>query len=89
MAKNQYFTKAYVSQALFTQHFMIVPNKSIKLISNFNGIDLVLVQKCYEGKLYVHTFIMFDDMWYSDDKRKVNPIILKELVKPFRKKVNL
>jgi hypothetical protein len=89
MAKNQYFTKDYVSQALFTQHHMVVSNKSIKLISNFNGVDLVLVQKCYQGKLYVHTFIMFDETWYSDNKRFVNPITLNELVKPFTKKVNL
>lgn len=85
MAKNQYFTKGYVSQALMTQHYMVVSNKSIKLVSNFNGVDLVLVQKCYDGKLYVHTFIMFDKFWYSDDKRKVNPITLKELVKPLNK----
>ena len=89
MQKNQYLTKGYVSQALMFQHHMVVSNKSIKLISNFNGVDLVLVQKCYEGKLYVHTFIVFDQFWYSDDKRKVNPITLKELVKPFTKKVNL
>ena len=89
MAKNQYFTKKYVSQALMHQHSMIARDKGIKLISNFNGVDLVLVQKCYEGKLYVHTFIVFDQFWYSDDKRKVNPITLKELVKPFTKKVNL
>jgi hypothetical protein len=55
MTKNQYFTKGYVSQALMTQHHMVVSNKSIKLISNFNGVDLVLVQKCYDSKLYVHT----------------------------------
>jgi len=89
MAKNQYFTKDYVSTALMNQHYMVVSNKSIKLISNFNGVDLVLVQKCYEGKVYVHTFIIFDEFWYSDDKIKVNPITLKELVKPFTKKVNL
>ena len=89
MAKNQYFTKDYVSTALMNQHYMVASNKSIKLISNFNGVDLVLVQKCYEGKVYVHTFIIFDEFWYSDDKRKVNPITLKELVKPFTKKVNL
>lgn len=86
MAKNQYFTKDYVSTALMHQHFMVVSNKSIKLISNFNGVDLVLVQKVYDSKLYVHTFIMFDEFWYSDDKRKVNPITLKELDKPFTKK---
>ena len=85
MAKNQYYTKGYVSQALMNQHSMVVKNKSIKLISNFNGVDLVLVQKCYEGKLYVHTFIIFDEFWYSDNKRYVNPITLKELVKPLNK----
>jgi hypothetical protein len=85
MAKNQYFTKGYVSQALFTQHNMIVKSKSIKLISNFNGVDLVLVQKVYDSKLYVHTFIMFDQTWYSDNKQFVNPITLKELVKPLNK----
>ncbi len=85
MAKNQYFTKGYVSQALMTQHHMVVSNKSIKLISNFNGVDLVLVQKCYDSKLYVHTFIMFDQTWYSDNKQFVNPITLKELVKPLNK----
>jgi hypothetical protein len=83
--KNQYYTKGYVSQALMNQHYMVVSNKSIKLISNFNGVDLVLVQKCYDGKLYVHTFIIFDEFWYSDDKRRVNPITLKELVKPVNK----
>jgi hypothetical protein len=83
--KNQYFTKDFVSQALFTQHNMVVKNKSIKLISNFNGVDLVLVQKCYDSKLYVHTFIMFDEFWISDNKKYVNPIILKELVKPLNK----
>jgi hypothetical protein len=85
MAKNQYFTKDYVSQALFTQHNMVVKNKSIKLISNFNGVDLVLVQKCYDNKLCIHTFIMFDETWYSKDKRYVNPITLKELIKPLNK----
>ena len=85
MAKNQYYTKDYISTALMHQHSMVVSNKRIKLISNFNGVDLVLVQKCYEGKLYVHTFIIFDEFWYSDDKRKVNPITLKELVKPLNK----
>jgi len=83
--KNQYYTKDFVSQALFTQHNMVVKNKSIKLISNFNGVDLVLVQKCYDSKLCVHTFIMFDQFWYSDNKRYVNPITLKELVKPLNK----
>jgi|688.fasta_scaffold2201413_1 hypothetical protein len=83
--KNQYFTKDFVSQALFTQHNMVVKNKSIKLISNFNGVDLVLVQKCYDSKLYVHTFIMFDEFWISDNKKYVNPITLKELVKPLNK----
>jgi hypothetical protein len=85
MAKNQYFTKGYVSQALMLQHNMVVSNKSIKLISNFNGVDLALVQKCYDGKVYVHTFIMFDEFWYSDNKKYVNPITLKELVKPLNK----
>lgn len=85
MAKNQYYTKGYVSQALFTQHNMVVRNKSIKLISNFNGVDLVLVQKVYDGKLYVHTFIIFDEFWYSDNKQFVNPITLKELIKPLNK----
>jgi hypothetical protein len=85
MAKNQYFTKGYISQALFTQHNMIVKSKSIKLISNFNGVDLVLVQKCYDSKLYLHTFIMFDQTWYSDNKQFVNRITLKELVKPLNK----
>ena len=85
MVKNQYYTNGYVSQALMNQHSMVVKNKSIKLISNFNGVDLVLVQKCYEGKLYVHTFIIFDEFWYSDNKRYVNPITLKELVKPLNK----
>jgi uncharacterized protein YegJ (DUF2314 family) len=85
MAKNQYFTKDYVSTALMHQHGMVVSNKSIKLISNFNGVDLVLVQKCYDGKLCVHSFIMFDQFWYSDNKRYVNPITLKELVKPLNK----
>lgn len=85
MAKNQYFTKKYVSQALMHQHSMIARDKGIKLISNFNGVDLVLVQKCYDGKLCVHTFIMFDETWYSDDKRYVNPITLKELVNPSNK----
>jgi hypothetical protein len=83
--KNQYFTKDFVSQALFTQHNMVVKNKSIKLISNFNGVDLVLVQKSYDSKLYVHTFIMFDEFWISDNKKYVNPITLKELVKPLNK----
>ena len=85
MAKNQYFTKDYVSQALMHQHSMVASNKSIKLISNFNSVDLVLVQKVYDGKLYVHTFIVFDEFWYSDNKRYVNPIILKELVQPLNK----
>ena len=67
------------------QHYMVVSNKSIKLVSNFNGVDLVLVQKVYDSKLYVHTFIIFDEFWHSDDKRKVNPITLKELVKPLNK----
>jgi hypothetical protein len=79
--KNQYYTKDFVSQALFTQHNMIVSNKSIKLISNFNGVDLVLVQKCYDSKLCVHTFIMFDEFWISDNKKYVNPITLKMLNK--------
>jgi hypothetical protein len=83
--KNQYFTKGYVSQALMNQHYMVVSNKSIKLISNFNGVDLVLVQKCYDSKLCVHKFIMFYDVWYSDNKKYVNPITLKELVKPLNK----
>jgi hypothetical protein len=85
MAKNQYFTKNYVSTALMHQHGMVASNKSIKLVSNFNGVDLVLVQKCYDGKLYVHTFIMFDQFWHSDNARYVNPITLKELVKPLNK----
>jgi hypothetical protein len=83
--KNQYFTKDYVSTALMHQHGMVASNKSIKLISNFNGVDLVLVQKCYDSKLCVHTFIMFDQFWLSDNKRYVNPITLKELVKPLNK----
>jgi hypothetical protein len=82
MAKNQYFTKDYVTTALMNQHSMVVSNKNVKLISNFNSVDLVLVQKVYDGKLYVHTFIMFDEFWYSDNKHYVNPITLKELVKP-------
>jgi hypothetical protein len=85
MAKNQYYTKDYVSTALMHQHNMVASNKSIKLISNFNGVDLVLVQKCYDSKLYVHTFIMFDEFWISDNKKYVNPITLKELVKPLNK----
>jgi hypothetical protein len=85
MAKNQYFTKDYVSTALMHQHSMVASNKSIKLISNFNGVDLVLVQKVYDSKLYVHTFIMFDEFWISDNKKYVNPITLKELVKPLNK----
>jgi len=85
MARNQYYTKDYVSTALMNQHHMVVSNKSIKLISNFNGVDLVLVQKVYDSKLYVHTFIMFDEFWISDNKKYVNPITLKELVKPLNK----
>jgi hypothetical protein len=87
--KNQYFTKDYVTTALMNQHSMVVSNKNVKLISNFNGVDLVLVQKVYNSKLYVHTFIMFDEFWISDNKKYVNPITLNELVKPFTKKVNL
>jgi hypothetical protein len=85
MARNQYFTKKYVSQALEYQHGIFARDKSIKLISNFNGVDLVLVQKCYDGKLCVHTFIMFDQFWYSENARYVNPITLKEIVKPLNK----
>ena len=80
MAKNQYYTKGYVSQALMHQHYMVVSNKSIKLVLNFNGIDYVLVQKADENlNLVTHQFIIYDEFWYSDDKRKVNPITLKKL----------
>lgn len=80
MAKNQYYTKGYVSQALMFQHYMVVSNKSIRLVLNFNGVDYVLVQKADEnGYLVTHQFIIYDEFWYSDDKRKVNPITLKKL----------
>ena len=80
MAKNQYFTKDYVSTALMNQHYMVASNKSIKLISNFNGVDYVLVQKCNEnGYLVTHQFIIIDKFWYSDDKRFVNAITLKKI----------
>jgi hypothetical protein len=86
MAKNQYFTKDYVSQALMHQHNMVVSNKSIKLVLNFNGIDYALVQKADEdGYLVVHQFIIYDVFWHSDNARYVNPITLKELVKPSNK----
>jgi hypothetical protein len=81
MAKNQYFTKGYVSQALMTQHHMVVSNKSIKLISNFNGVDLVLVQKCYDSKLHIHTFIVFPNHWKSACGKYIQPFTLKELTK--------
>lgn len=77
MAKNQYYTKAYVSQALMHQHSMVVRNKYIKLISNFNDVDYALVQRVNEnGHLISHLFIIIDEFWYSDDKRKVNAITL-------------
>jgi hypothetical protein len=80
MVKNQYFTKDYVSTALLHQHNIFVSNKSIKLVSNFNGVDLVLVQKVYDGKLRIHTFIVFDNAWLSNDKLLINNFTLKELV---------
>ena len=77
MAKNQYLTKGYVSQALMHQHSMVVSNKYIKLISNFNDVSYALVQRVNEnGHLISHLFIIRDEFWYSDDKRKVNPITL-------------
>ena len=80
--KNQYYTKAFVSQALFTQHNMIVSNKSIKLVLNFNGVDYVLVQKADENlHLVTHQFIIYDEFWISDNKKYVNPITLKMLNK--------
>ena len=77
---NQYFTKSYVSQALMHQHYMVVSNKYIKLISNFNGVDYVLVQKCNEnGHLVTHQFIIIDKFWHSDDNRYINAITLKKI----------
>jgi hypothetical protein len=80
MAKNQYYTKGYVSQALFNQHNMVVSNKSIRLVLNFNGVDYVLVQKADENlNLVTHQFIIYDEFWISDNKKHVNPITLKKL----------
>ena len=62
------------------QHYIVASNKSIKLVLNFNGIDYVLVQKAdANGYLVTHQFIIYDEFWYSDDKKKVNPITLKKL----------
>ena len=80
MAKNQYYTKDYVSTALMNQHYMVVSNKSIRLVLNFNGVDYVLVQKADENlNLVTHQFIIYDEFWISDNKKYVNPITLKKL----------
>ena len=75
-------TKEQLITALLHQQNMSIRNpKSIKLVSNWNSVDLLLVQKVYDSKLYVHTFIVFPDNWVSDCGKYIIPFTLKELAK--------
>jgi hypothetical protein len=75
-------TKEQLADALLHQHNMHVRMyKTIKLVPNWNGVDLVLVQRVYDSKLYVHTFIVLTDNWISDCGKYIQPFTLKELIK--------